>query len=147
MNNEDLVSLELAKKLKACGFNEPCQHYYDTEDAPVGHYWRKVISISRNYNEDILKFSAPTLYAAQKWLREKKQMFVNSFPERFNEDTEVKGIYKELLTGMWGYELWDDRNRSNPILEEVDGFHSYEQALSAGISASIDLLAGKEDEE
>ena len=26
--NEDFVSYELAVKLKECGFNEPCDHYY-----------------------------------------------------------------------------------------------------------------------
>ena len=28
MNNEDYVSYELALKLKECGFDEPCDHYY-----------------------------------------------------------------------------------------------------------------------
>lgn len=147
METTDYCSYELAKKLKERGFDEPCyaQWACEPDGKPV-----LVGSTALVFSRDDCKgrnLLAPTLWQAQKWLREKKRMFVNSFPERFDEDTGVKGIYKELLTGMWGYELWDDRNRSNPILEEVDGFHSYEQALSAGISASIDLLAGKEDEE
>lgn len=129
MNNKDLVSFELAKKLKACGFDEPCQHYYDTEDAPVGHYWRKVISISRNYNEDILKFSAPTLYAAQKWLREKHKLHL---------------LVDSDLYGKWCPKVVPiEECRIN---EGNSNYITYEQALSASINSVLDLLAGKEGE-
>lgn len=136
----DLVSYEIAKKLKACGFNELCQHYYDTEDAPAGHYWRKVISISRNYNEDILKFSAPTLYAAQKWLREKKQINVLIGDCACGYYWEVSKAGDEQTRGtMLIY--YDDNGED----ENSGMWLSYEKALEAGISAALDLLAGKEE--
>lgn len=83
MNNEDYVSYELALKLKACGFDEPCDYGYSVKmrlEPEVSFGKPKTVHSKdpKNYNDNRkgiekgLSFcSAPTLWQAQKWLREK----------------------------------------------------------------------------
>lgn len=64
MNTEDYVSLEVAKLLKEKGFDEPVLSQYT-----------KYVSVwncdePENFNESVDCCSRPTLYEAQKWLRE-----------------------------------------------------------------------------
>lgn len=122
--NEDYVSYELAVKLKACGFDEPCDHYYNIgfkNDTDM-HY-----AIYKDYN-DVSEHccSAPLLYHAQKWLRE-------------------KGIAVSVQANEIQGELWysADIITTKGINELVDGgfdYINYEAALSAGISAALELI-------
>ncbi len=66
MTTENYVSYPLALALKKAGFDWPCRHHYDIEDAPEGCYWEGCSLHKKNHNEDIPKFSAPTLWQAQK---------------------------------------------------------------------------------
>ena len=66
MNKEDYVSIEVAKMLKEKGFNEPCRVTYLEDDNNVN-----ISTVFTRYNEDLddNSYSCPTLYEAQKWLR------------------------------------------------------------------------------
>lgn len=67
MSNEDYVSLEVAKKLREKGFDEPCNSWYGVNGSEFSGVYRE------NHNNTFPKdcrFSRPTLYDAQKWLRE-----------------------------------------------------------------------------
>jgi len=70
INNEYYVSLELAKLLKAAGFD------WETEYAYVDELFCPMRSFSSNFNSWGIKIhefvSAPTLDVAQRWLREVK---------------------------------------------------------------------------
>lgn len=132
MNQDDYVSYELAVKLKDAGFDEPCDHYYDIEDASDGCYWEGDSLHKKNHNEDIPKFSAPTLWQAQKWLREKKGVFTWVMPDRHPIDDD---FFNDEFTGEW---WWDISSSEREILE--DTYPSYESALSAGISAALELI-------
>lgn len=63
MNTEDYVSLEVAKLLKEKGYCLPCDSFYTLEG------FIKFRSIADNFNR-LTAYSRPTLYEAQKWLRE-----------------------------------------------------------------------------
>ena len=63
MNTEDYVSLEVAKLLKEKGYCWPCGTFYTLEG------FIKFRSIADNFNR-LTAYSRPTLYEAQKWLRE-----------------------------------------------------------------------------
>lgn len=132
MNPEDYVSYPLALALKKHGFDWPCRHHYDIEDAPEGCYWEGCSLHKKNHNEDIPKFSAPTLWQAQKWLREKKGIAVSV------QASEIQG------------ELWysADIISTKGISELVNGgfdYINYESALSAGIAAALELIEKKGD--
>ena len=125
MEITDYVDFKTALALKKAGFNEPCDHYYN------GHgnlnRYADTDRINRNTNgHHTPSCSAPTLAHAQKWLREKKGFFVEVTSEALHD---------------WDYlilELDEDVNAGLAIGKEI--YESYEQALSAGISASLQLI-------
>ena len=88
---------------------------------------------------------APTLYEAQKWLREEKEVYVTVIPE-YNEFGPIKGVKYRLEVAHWkdnefGYETieWLDEECPHTIIT----FDSYEEALSEGINEAIKILKEK----
>ena len=65
--NEDYVSLEVAKLLKEKGFDWFCQQKYIENDEPDGEVLAFV---------GFIYYKKPTLYMAQKWLRETKDIHI-----------------------------------------------------------------------
>lgn len=129
MEQEDYCSYELAKKLKECGFAEPCNFYYTKEDAPDGAVWFTGDPRDpQDYNhlQDDCPFakpicSAPHIYHAQKWLREKKGI-----------DVEVRVC---VVDGGKGYEAY-----VIPPYALTPAQRDYESALSAGIATALELI-------
>lgn len=144
MNNEDYVSYELAKKLKACGFNEPCDHYYCAFDNETDvRFWSIHPAQSQNgfTNPDGKVIAdAPTLAHAQKWMREGAMLHV--------------GAYPAVPTRKWHFYINDLNQHVNPhdgelmtrwdedMQEKADErlCDSYECALSAGIASALELI-------
>lgn len=129
MDEKDFVSFETAKRLKEAGFSEKVTsvyaHVYKGED---GWHLRNGY-IEDDYNHyEWFNISAPTLWQAQKWLR------------------EVKGIE---VSAAWCrrrkfYYYW--RGELSCTDENVKfgyDFPSYEAALSAGIDEALDLINNK----
>lgn len=130
MEVTDYVSYELAVKLKACGFDEPCDHFYCAFDNETDvRFWSIHPAQSQNgfTNPDGKVIAdAPTLAHAQKWLRE-------------------KGIAVSVQANEIQGELWysADIITTKGINELVDGgfdYMGYEAALSAGISSALELI-------
>lgn len=128
METADFCPYELSKKLKECGFNEPCSgKYVDCPKDPTLFHGMEYQAWNLEKDEVI----APSLYEAQKWLREKKGIDV---------------LVQNCACGyLW--EVSEAKNGTGLILfdEKGDDFASgcwttYEQALSAGISASLELI-------
>lgn len=133
--NEDFVSYELAVKLKECGFDEPCSAFYEHIN---GELWFSTDG-AENWNGGV-DFTAPTLYHAQKWLREKLLLNVGANPaiptrkwQFYIDDLnqQINPHDGELMT------RWDD-----DMQEKADErlYDSYEAALSAGIAAALELI-------
>lgn len=123
MNNEDYASYELALKLKECGFDEPCRDFYWTSDGTFKHTDALVHKNSLGCDTMV---AAPLLYHAQKWLREKKGIFV---------EVTSEALYD------WDFfvlELDEDVNAGLARGSEI--YPSYEQALSAGIASALELI-------
>ena len=137
MNTEDYVSYPLALALKKAGFDEPCCHHYDIEDAPEGCYWEGCSLHKKNHNEDIPKFSAPSLWQAQKWLREEWGIHVDvCIYSDYSTDADGKVCDR---WDFWGFDLY--AVNGGDMMEDGDGeYDSYEQALSAGIAAALGLI-------
>ena len=135
METTDYCSYELSKALKACGFDEPCDHYYCAFDNETDvRFWSIHPAQSQNgfTNPDGKVIAdAPPLAHAQKWLREKK------------------GIDVLVHNCACGY-IWEvskAKNGTGLILFDEKGddensgcWTSYEAALSAGISATLELI-------
>lgn len=129
METTDFVSYDLALKLKECGFDEPCDHYYTPEVWKAGYIeypmllWEQTAVNSNDIIYDGERFSAPTLWHAQKWLREKKELIILIGMTRI--DDWFYGIYDKC-----GKCLKDDGTQRD----------CYEAALSAGIAAALELI-------
>lgn len=132
METTDYCSYELSKALKACGFDEPCDHYYAyDEESKIKHL---LISASPsewdwNYSE-LPEFvhpecSAPHIYHAQKWLREKKKMHC-----------------QVLLNGVRSMYFWQVREMigNGRHADSTRQYDMYEDAMSDCISAALELI-------
>lgn len=142
--HDDFVSFDQARKLKKLKFDWKCNHYYFMNDEELISYmpFDAFDSLYVDFNnssywnkDDCYAFSAPTLYQAQKWLREQYQIDINcSFSKESGEwccwiifmyDYVVKDIF-----------LGDDESE----YLRVDYYETYEKSLSAGIDETLRLL-------
>lgn len=127
LTEKDYCDYDTCVALKELGFRERCVAYYDTADN-VGllyntQYTCDVIPCqyddlleSRNSATEY-EVDAPTLYDAQKWLREEKNVIIVVCPYTYNIVDE---------THTWTYELWFGDN----LEIEIHDFNFYEEALS-----------------
>lgn len=129
MTNKDFVSYEIAKMLKNVGFDWPCSHYYTKENASDGDVWLTTAAFSpedwnndSNSEPDFLKplCAAPSLWEAQKWLRDVKNIIIL--------------INYDDYAGWTFFSPHRDIDNNNPYCE------SYESALCAGIEAALKLI-------
>ena len=127
----EIVSLEIAKKLKEKGFDEVCYDYYE----PLKHCLNQIKTPWTNKEgESYGVITAPTISQVLKWLREEKKISI-----------EV-GIHCSLkwMCGIYGFSdgLSDFTQYSNSY-DCVDDtvyilYDSYELAAIAGIEYVID---------
>lgn len=129
MKTNDYASYELAVKLKAARFDEPCLAFYDA-NKELGRALDpdNFNHLGETYQGEWFTdtISAPSLYHAQKWLREKKNWHII-----------VEPIIWESLT--YEFKLWH-KFRGYENANRGFYFSSYERALSAGISAALELI-------
>jgi hypothetical protein len=126
LDNKDYCDTETSDELEKLGY--PRYHYDATETDKI--------------------FRIITLYEAQKWLREEKEVYVTVLPE-YNEFGPVKGVKYRLEVAHWkddefGYETieWLDEECPHTIIT----FDSYEEALSEGIKEAVKILKGEDND-
>ena len=125
MNTEDYVSYPIAVALKAAGFYEPCDHYYNRH-GNLNRY-ADTDRINRNTNgHHTPSCSAPHIYQAQKWLRQKKEIFVEVTSEALHD---------------WDFFVMElDGDANVGVVRGSEIYPSYESSLSAGIAAALELI-------
>lgn len=140
-NNQDYCSYELALKLKDCGFDEPCRHCYvvnkDNEsDIEFTEYasrseWNsaKVGGLKYPYKH----ISAPLLYHAQKWLREKKGYIISVEPYFSRYVDEISYIGR----------LYSAEERGE--VYSCSGDCTYEKAIEMCIKEALQLLDNEKE--
>lgn len=125
--NEAFVTFEVAKILQDKGYREDCRASYITDETgrselTVVFGVRKFrhLSIYTRFQHEYL---APTLYAAQKWVRTKGKIH----------------IVVELNKHGWYYRLYDTEDLS--LISQMDGYaDTFEKALNDGIKESLTYL-------
>lgn len=136
MKINDNCSYELSKALKASGFDEPCgksvkiipgteREEWDEEECQ----WCRI--------QDIEYYPKISLWQAQKWLREKWDLHIDVLPDS-DCSFDVHGhVCKE-----WNFWVFDIIHVISTLktAEGNDRYYSYEQALSAGIVAALELI-------
>lgn len=126
MDKKDLVSLQVARLLKAKGFNEVCDAGYfvgDNEIAPL------FFGTFQNKGECTVSghIAAPTLYDAQKWLREKHNIHITI-------GNSASGYWWELSKADNGTTIYD-YNYSGP--NDGGKWDIYEEALDSAIFIAL----------
>lgn len=139
MDSLDFVPYETAKKLKAAGFDEPCDHYY-TSNKAMRVVKGNALAPETTNNRFLEEISdecctAVPLWQAQKWLREKK---------------EINVLIGDCACGYYweASKAGDEQTRGTMLIyydgngeDECSGMWlSYEAALSAGIDAALELI-------
>jgi hypothetical protein len=133
-SHQDFCSYELSKALKACGFDEPCDHCYaKTSDS---EYEFVQMTTSRDYNKQrdgepsFLSpiCSAVPLWQAQEWLRERAI------------EVDVTPIFSHGGRDGYDWDVYDDFSGYPAIRGALPFAETYEQALSAGITAALELI-------
>jgi len=124
---EELVTLETAKLLKDKGFNWKCEHLIDRNKVITKYDLPQSMSCCMEIDDESVEFLCPTLYIAQKWLRETKNLHIEIFYMR--GDYWVYGI----LT-IPEHDIIELPNR--PLVH----YKSYEEVLEAGIQEALKLI-------
>lgn len=144
MNPEDYVSYPIALALKKAGFDEPCYFYYTRKDAPDDHVYSTTSEEAPiDYNRSVYAgCSMPTLAQAQKWLREEWGIHINvCIYSDYSTDADGKVCDRWFF---WGFDLY--AVSGGDVMEEDDGeYDSYEQTLSAGIAAALELIDNEKE--
>ena len=124
---EELVTLEIAKLLKDKGFNWKCEHIIGCNKVITKYDLPQSMSCCTEIDNESVEFLCPTLYIAQKWLRETKKLHV-----------EVSYMYGDY----WIYDILTIPNHDLVGLSDRPLVHykSYEEALEAGIQETLKLI-------
>ena len=139
INHEFYVSLEVAKLLKEAGFDWECSCYYsvNTLHEPNNgfiHIYKQYKALFYDHNRTKMPvYSAPTLDAAQRWLREVKDIDVYIFPTTNTK----RGCVYEWGIKTFGRSLWVE---GQPYTTQ---YETYEEAQEAGIKKALEIILKK----
>ena len=123
MSKEDYVSYDLAQRLKEVEFEEHCKNAYLKIGRKVKLlYWGTAAKLANDMGGEYV--SAPNLWQAQKWLREKKHLSVEPYAN---------------IVANFNYNIADLESFADSKVQGI-GYESYECALAAGISAALELI-------
>lgn len=116
----EIVSFDLAKKLKERGFNWLCSHYYRLKCKDLFRVYP-----CEDWSDIEERINAPTISQVLKWLRESKKMFVQ---------IEINGM--GYIVSIYRRKYFD----SELIYPLKNKFDTYEHAALAGIEYCLDNL-------
>lgn len=122
--NEDYVSYELAVKLKACGFDEPCIAQWACEPDGKPMLLGSTAFVFSNAKLKGRDVTAPLLFHAQKWLREKKGIYA------YCEPNCLKKWFARAI----------DLAKNEDLLFDGEMFDNFEKATEYAISAALELI-------
>ena len=118
---KEFVPYELAVKLKALGFDEPCIKYYWTDGM-----FTKTYEAPFNHNKRDNLISAPTFSQAFIWFREKYGLY-HSIGLDNSLENDVNCDYQII-------------NHSQSISEYETNFNNYEEAELACLDKLIEIV-------
>lgn len=135
MNKEDYVSLEVAKLLKEKGYNEYCAAYYHLNWENMTE--EECFEVAPNHDfrnkDNGYRVGAPTLYEAQKWLRNKYNIHIIV-------ETDYNNMYSLKCSNSQDCEMCIELDRLPKEDSEIYIYKSYEEALNEGILEALKLI-------
>lgn len=127
---EELVTLETAKLLKEKGFVWECERTISCDKIIRRWNHPQYISCCTEIDGELVEFLCPTLYVAQKWLRETKNLHIEIYRSAVGYGYAIV----KADNGTWQED--DDSRGPN------DGglWDTYEEALEARIKEALKLI-------
>lgn len=124
---EELVTLETAKLLREKGFDWKCERTISCDKIVRRYDLPQDISCCTEIDGELVEFLCPTLYVAQKWLRETKNLHI-----------EISYMYGDY----WIYDILTIPRHDLVGLSDrpLEHYKSYEEALEAGIQEALKLI-------
>ena len=123
--NDLFVPIDIAKRLRVIGYEEPCIACYDGADM-LATYYSTFNPVNYNLGGSS-KTSAPIYMQVIEWLQTKHDIHVCPVPKRCYPDNAV--------TGQYYLELYHDTK-----LYETDDIFTYKEAIIFGIEQAIKIL-------
>ena len=139
METTDYCSYELSKALKECGFDEPCIAEWACEPDGKPILLGSAAFVFSNAELKGRDITAPFLYHAQKWLREKKRIAINVIAHDTSDKyREGRYHWEEVYLPNFSEEghQWADWF----IYGKHPLFDTYEEALSDGLTQMLELI-------
>lgn len=133
MNRGDLVSLEVAEKLKEKGYNKSCEYFYCKMYNQVLYTHSGSCRYSRVDNSVLEEgdFLVPYITDVQKWLLNVYNIFVGvSLKPQFHFPNQVVYFIQDM----------ERRNDHSGYTMNIKVFSSTEEALNEGISEALKLI-------
>ena len=126
---EELVTLETEKLLKEKGFVWECERTISCDK--IIRRWNRPqdISCCTEIDGELVEFLCPTLYVAQKWLREIKNLHITIY-------NSASGYTYDISKADMGTVLYCFPEGPN----DAGNWDTYEEALEAGILKCLKLI-------
>ena len=128
LTEKDYCDYETCVALKELGFNTKCHGYYESLKRCFNTTSIKRCWCNSEVN-DIGIVICPTLYEAQKWLREEKGIGITIFHNYYHDTREM----------YYQVELYNTEH----YLKTFGEFSDWTQALSEGIKEAVKVLKEK----
>ena len=141
LTEKDYCDYDTCVALKELGYKVPTSAYYITNDTTlyfVSNPFRGGYAIDCFYSHNSLRegvvtsnyIDAPTMWEAQKWLREEKRI-------------EVVILSRKMIGKPFCYQVYTEYNLTAP----AEDYNSYEEALLEGIKEVVKRLKECENTE
>lgn len=139
MKPTDYCDYKLSLALKDAGFDEPCIAYWACEPDGKPILVGSTAFVFSNAEMKGRDVTAPLIYHAQKWLREKKRIAINVIAHDTSDKyREGKYHWEEVYLPNFSEEghQWADWF----IYGKHPLFDTYEEALSDGLTQMLELI-------
>lgn len=123
MEANDYASYDLALKLKACGFDGPCDKCFKIIPGTEREEWDEEESQWCTV-KDVEYYPKITLWQAQKWLREKKGIYA------YCEPNCLKKWFARAI----------DLAKNEDLLFDGEMFDNFKKATEYAIAAALELI-------
>lgn len=128
MKTTDYCDYKLSLALKSAGFDEPCIAQWACEPDGKPMLVGSTAFVFSNAELKGRDVTAPLLYHAQKWLRERAI------------EVDINPMFSHGGRDGYDWDVYDDFSDYPAIRGTLPFAETYEQALSAGISAALELI-------
>ena len=126
---EELVTLETAKLLKDKGFDWKCEHIIGCNKVITKYDLPQSMSCCTEIDNESVEFLCPTLYIAQKWLRENKKLHITIY-------NSASGYTYDISKADMGTVVFCFPEGPN----DGGNWDAYEEALEAGLQEALKLI-------